>query len=218
MEWQSRDPSPHAGTWLLVTAGDAAAADTAVLAGADLLDVGPAGAAAIGEILGRHPAVPLCREWRPADLAGNAFLARSPGVRLICADVPAAIAAREAGVPHAAILVATRLPGVAAARAAGWDVVADVDHPPFGAPGILPGQAATVGQITPRQQNGSAGGKASGEDPDEVSAAVAAAAVGAWLGVTAVRTRHARSVRRALDMTESIRGVRPPVWAVRGLA
>jgi hypothetical protein len=64
--------------------------------------------------------VPLCRGWQPADLAGNAIPAQPPGARLICADVPAASVAREAGVPRAAILVATEPPGVAAALAAGW--------------------------------------------------------------------------------------------------
>jgi dihydropteroate synthase len=53
---------------------------------------------------------------------------------------------------------------------------------------------------------------------DEVNAAVAASAVCAWMGAAAVRTRHVRPVRRALDMTASIRGLRPPAWAVRGLA
>jgi dihydropteroate synthase len=137
-----------------------------------------------------------------------------PGVRLICADVPAATAALDAGVPRAAILVATEPPGVAAALAAGWDVVADVDPPRPEAADTLPGQAAAATQITPRQQNAAA---PPGE-ADEVSGAVAAAAVCAWLGVAAVRTRHIREVRRALDMTASIRGLRPPAWAVRGLA
>jgi hypothetical protein len=46
----------------------------------------------------------------------------------------------------------------------------------------------------------------------------AVAAVCAWLGVSVVRTRHVAEVRRALDMTETIRGSRPPAWTVRGLA
>jgi hypothetical protein len=43
----------------------------------------------------------------------------------------------------------------------------------------------------------------------EVAAAVAAAALGAWLGVAAVRSRHVTAVGRAVDMAESIRGTRP---------
>jgi hypothetical protein len=266
-------------TWLAVTVGDASAAGAAVRAGADMLDTGAAGPAAVRDIRARHPGVLLCAQWRQADLA------RPPEGRLICADVPAATAAVEAGVPREAILVATRPPGIRELLAAGWAVLADVDHWP-GTAGILPGQAAAVGQITPRQQNcarpagegdgmaartgdaagemgadavagaaGAAGPAPSGADavagaagaarpapsgadavagaarpapsvavaagagdPEEVHAAVAAAAVCAWMGVAAVRTRHVRAVRRALDMTASIRGARPPAWAVRGLA
>jgi hypothetical protein len=46
---------------------------------------------------------------------------------------------------------------------------------------------------------------------------LAVAAISAWLGATVVRTWHPRQVRRALDMTESIRGIRPPARTVRGL-
>jgi len=54
-------------------------------------------------------------------------------------------------------------------------------------------------------------------DPDGAAAA-ALAAVCAWQGAAIVRTRHVREVRRSLDMTASIAGIRPPAWAVRGLA
>ena len=46
---------------------------------------------------------------------------------------------------------------------------------------------------------------------------LAVAAICAWLGATVVRTWHPRQVRRALDMAESIRGIRPPARTVRGL-
>jgi hypothetical protein len=46
---------------------------------------------------------------------------------------------------------------------------------------------------------------------------LAVAAIAAWLGATVVRTWHPRQVRRALDMAESIRGIRPPARTVRGL-
>ncbi|MDR0344212.1 MAG: hypothetical protein LBI49_14105 [Nocardiopsaceae bacterium] len=49
------------------------------------------------------------------------------------------------------------------------------------------------------------------------AAAVAVAAVSAWRGAPAVRTRHMAAVRRALDMTAAIRGDQPPRRAVRGL-
>ncbi|HZC40215.1 MAG TPA: hypothetical protein VE343_06040 [Streptosporangiaceae bacterium] len=49
------------------------------------------------------------------------------------------------------------------------------------------------------------------------AAAVAVAAVSAWRGAPAVRTRQVAAVRRALDMAAAIRGDRPPWRAVRGL-
>ncbi|MBO0770661.1 MAG: hypothetical protein J2P35_04305 [Actinobacteria bacterium] len=49
------------------------------------------------------------------------------------------------------------------------------------------------------------------------AAAVAVAAVSAWRGAPAVRTRHVAAVRRALDMAAAIRGDQPPRRAVRGL-
>lgn len=50
------------------------------------------------------------------------------------------------------------------------------------------------------------------------AAVIATAAVCAWLGAPVVRSRHTRAVRRAIDMTASIAGRRPPSYAVRGLA
>jgi hypothetical protein len=66
-------------------------------------------------------------------------------------------------------------------------------------------------------------------DADEIAAAacagdtplaavVAAAAISTWLGRPVIRTRHIRSVRRAIDMTRSIAGTRPPALTIRGLA
>ena len=50
------------------------------------------------------------------------------------------------------------------------------------------------------------------------AAVIATAAICAWLGAPVVRSRHTRAVRRAIDMTASIAGHRPPSHAVRGLA
>jgi dihydropteroate synthase len=50
------------------------------------------------------------------------------------------------------------------------------------------------------------------------AAVIATAAVCTWLGVPLVRSRHTRAARRAIDMTASIAGRRPPARAVRGLA
>jgi hypothetical protein len=51
-----------------------------------------------------------------------------------------------------------------------------------------------------------------------LAAVVAVAAVSTWLGAAAVRTRHVRAARRAIDMTASIAGRRPPALTTRGLA
>ena|SRR5690348_12573789 len=50
------------------------------------------------------------------------------------------------------------------------------------------------------------------------AAVVATAAVLAWLGTPAIRTRHVLPVRRAIDMTCSIAGTRLPAITIRGLA
>jgi len=50
------------------------------------------------------------------------------------------------------------------------------------------------------------------------AAVIATAAVCTWLGVPLIRSRHTRAVRRAIDMTASIAGHRPPSRTVRGLA
>jgi hypothetical protein len=55
-------------------------------------------------------------------------------------------------------------------------------------------------------------------DPARPAAVIATAAVCAWLGVPLIRSRHTRAVRRAIDMTASIAGTRPPSRTVRGLA
>ena len=57
------------------------------------------------------------------------------------------------------------------------------------------------------------------DDPaGDPARSVALAAVHAWQGARVVRTRHVVAVRRGLDMTASIAGLRPPAFAVRGLA
>jgi hypothetical protein len=46
-------------------------------------------------------------------------------------------------------------------------------------------------------------------DDADAQAAAAAGAMACWLGAAAVKTRHVTAVRRAIDMTASIRGTRP---------
>ena len=50
------------------------------------------------------------------------------------------------------------------------------------------------------------------------AAVVATAALLAWLGTPAIRTRHVLPVRRAIDMACSIAGTRLPALTTRGLA
>jgi hypothetical protein len=74
---------------------------------------------------------------------------------------------------------------------------APAPHPPSPAAGVAPADADHAG--TP-------------------AAVVATAAVLAWLGTPAIRTRHVLPVRRAIDMTCSIAGTRLPALTTRGLA
>lgn len=55
--------------------------------------------------------------------------------------------------------------------------------------------------------------------PDErLEGTLAATAISAWHGAAVFRTHDVRATRRLLDMVASIRGVRPPAVARRGLA
>jgi hypothetical protein len=53
---------------------------------------------------------------------------------------------------------------------------------------------------------------------EALAQAEAIAAVCAWAGAKVIRTRHVAEIRRCLDMTESILGLRRPAWTLRGLA
>jgi hypothetical protein len=131
----------------------------------------------------------------------QAALARAEGADLI--DVrgatPAALAAIRASLPAGVLwtdpradpLDADKLAAAGAARGAGA----------ARAPGAAP--------------PGAAAGPGGGVTP---AAVIATAAVCAWLGAPVVRSRHTRAVRRAIDMTASIAGRRPPSRTVRGLA
>jgi len=81
-------------------------------------------------------------------------------------------------------------------------------------------------QVTPAEVGAAsrAGWQVLVDVDDDAAGAAAEAAAGArasvcvWLGANVISTRHIAQIRRCLDMTESIRGSRPPAWAVRGLA
>ena len=121
--------------------------------------------------------------------------------------------------------------------AEGADLVLDADLAARGGAGLIcqdPAAAAAAVQrgiaperilvrVTPAQiESAAESGWATLVDVDAVGGSLAGveavAAVCGWLGVSVVETRHVAEVRRALDMTETIRGTRPPAWTVRGLA
>ena len=126
----------------------------------------------------------------------QAARARAEGADLIdvrAAD-PAALAAIRASLPG----------GVLWAGSPGDPV--DVDRLAAGA-GTAAGASTTAGA-----------GMADPAGQARPAAVIATAAVCTWLGIPLIRSRHTRAVRRAIDMTASIAGSRPPSRTVRGLA
>jgi hypothetical protein len=126
----------------------------------------------------------------------QAALARAEGADLI--DVrgatPGALAAIQASLPAGVLWTDPRADPLDA------DKLAAAGAARGGAGAARPGAAAGPrGRVTP-------------------AAVIATAAVCAWLGAPVVRSRHTRAVRRAIDMTASIAGRRPPSHTVRGLA
>jgi len=166
-------------------------AGTMLLAVADSLDQAAAALAEGADLIDlRGAAVHAVAEFR------RTF----PGV-LVCCDAgeadlvrhpQSALAARASGLPADRLVVEVGPGAVPAAAAAGWAALVDTDR---------------AAQLADPEQTGPV-----------VAGIVAIAALSCWLGAAVVATRHVRPVRRALDMTASIRGTRPPARAVRGLA
>ena len=209
-------------TALMVVADTAAAASSAVDEGADLIDLTGAAPAEVAAFRQAHPGVPVCadadtaadayvdtggnRDGSQADLTRDPAVAAAGGARLICARQDDAA---RSGLPPGRLLIETSPAGLMAALAGGYPVLVN-----------LPGTGARPGATPPD----------SGTSPDEAAipgdgppgppgpAALAVAALSGWLGAAVVRTRHPQPVRRALDLTDSVRGVRPPARTVRGLA
>jgi hypothetical protein len=200
-------------TALMVVADTAAAAGRAVDEGADLIDLTGAVPAEVAAFRQAHPGVPVCADadgdGSPADLTRDPAVAAASGARLICARQEEAA---RSGLPPERLLIETTPAGLMAALAGGYPVLVD-----------LPGTGARPGETAP----GDGTSPDSGTAPDEAAipgdgppgaAALAVAALSGWLGAAVVRTRHPQPVRRALDLTDSVRGVRPPARTVRGLA
>jgi hypothetical protein len=123
---------------------------------------------------------------------GPADLVRDPRAALgggALLRCPDAAAARGSGLAPERLVVDVTPGGVAAAASAGWIPLVDAD--------------AAAARVDPGAP---------------VAAIVAIAALGCWTGAAVVATRHVHAVRRALDMTASIAGARPPASALRGLA
>jgi hypothetical protein len=180
-------------------------ADTAAAAGSAVDDGAvPAEVAAFRQA---HPGVPVCADadgdGSPADLTRDPAVAAASGARLICARQEEAA---RSGLPPERLLIETSPAGLIAALADGYPVLVD-----------LPGTGARPGGTSPDSGTSLDEAAIPGDGPPG-AAALAVAALSGWLGTSVVRTRHPQPVRRALDLTDSVRGVRPPARTVRGLA
>lgn len=200
-------------TALMVVADTAAAASSAMDEGADLIDLAGAVPAEVAAFRRAHPGVPVCADAdgdvSQADLTRDPAVAAASGARLICARQEEAA---RSGLPPERLLIETSPAGLIAALAGGYPVLVD-----------LPGTGARPGGASPDRGTAPDGGTSPDEaaipgDGPPGAAALAVAALSGWLGAAVVRTRHPRPVRRALDLTDSVRGVRPPARTVRGLA
>lgn len=198
-------------TALMVVADTAAAASSGVDEGADLIDLTGAVPAEVAAFRQAHPGVPVCADADTDAYGGPAGLTRDPavaaasGARLICARQEEAA---RSGLPPERLLIETSPAGLVAALAGGYPVLVDLTGT---------GTSAGPGRTSP--DSGTSPGEAAipGDGPPG-AAALAAAALSGWLGAAVVRTLHPQPVRRALDLTDSVRGVRPPARTVRGLA
>jgi len=179
-------------TALMAVADSAAAAASAVAMGASMVDLSRAGRAQADAFRASHPGILVCAADGAADIVRDLATALRTGALLICTDPDAAV---SAGIPAGRLLAELRPDELGpAALARGYATLVDLPDGP-GPDGEPPA-----------------------EQPGARAAALAVAAVSAWLGVAVVRTRYPQQVRRALDMADSIRGTRPPARAVRGLA
>jgi len=196
-------------TALMAVAATAAVASSAVDGGADLIDLTSAVPAEVAAFRQAHPGVPVCADAGgdayagPADLTRDPAVAAGSGARLICARQEDAA---RSGLPPEQLLIETSPAGLIAALAGGYPVLVDLPST-----GTRPGGTPPDGGISPDEA------AIPGDGPPG-AAALAVAALSGWLGAAVVRTRHPQPVRRALDLTDSVRGVRPPARTVRGLA
>lgn len=164
----------------------------AALAGAGLVDVGEDDALIL-QVRDAVPEVGICGHGADADIGYDAAVAARAGSGLICRDPGTAASAVQRGIAPERILVQTAADGVAATSQSGWAALVDLD-------------LAALDYGTLQLGTGS------------LARAEAIAAVCAWAGARVIRTRHVAEIRRCLDMTETILGLRRPAWTLRGLA
>ena len=192
-------------TALLAVVTSLSEAQAALEAGADMVDLGAARPDTIRAVQARLAGTVVCATGPPADVVRDVAAARETGAVALCDGIDAA---RGSDLPASQVLVEVPPWLIPEVSGAGWAAVVDADR---GA--VLAARQPVPGWPVPERPGG---GDAAGNHDD--SGVLAIAAVSSWLGATVVRTSHAAGVRRALDMTASIRGLRPPARAVRGLA
>jgi hypothetical protein len=167
------------------------------LAGAGLVDVGEDDALIL-QVRDALPEVGICGHGADADIVHDAALAARAGSGLICRDPGTAASAVQRGIAPERILLQTAPDGVPEASRSGWAALVDLDRETL--------DRGTLDRGTLDRGTGS------------LARAEAIAAVCAWAGAKVIRTRHVAEIRRCLDMTEVILGIRPPAWTLRGLA
>jgi len=191
-------------------------------AGAQLVDVGAA-RALIPAIRQAAAGLLICGCGEDADLVRDVNLAARTGAGLICRDLAAAQAAVGHRIAPDRILVRCAPAQIERAAESGWATLVDVDAEA----GLVTGVRAGAGSRADADTGAGAltgvrAGAGSRADADagegSLAGVLAVAAVCGWLGASVIWTRHVAGVRRALDMTEVIRGTRAPAWTIRGLA
>jgi len=183
------------GTVVLAPARELTGAEAALAAGAGLIDLWEATPDAVAAFRDRHPEVPVCAAAGWAAVVRDRALAQRTGALLVCDGPAGAASAQTVGLPRERLLVEVPPALATGLLAGGWRVIVRADGPP-GPPGPV---------VTGAEQDGAESDGAG----TAVAGVAATAALAAWLGATAVRTGQVTAARRAIDMTASIRGIRP---------
>jgi dihydropteroate synthase len=191
-------------------------------AGAQLVDVGAA-RALIPAIRQAAAGLLICGCGEDADLVRDVNLATRTGAGLICRDLAAAQAAVGHRIAPDRILVRCAPAQIERAAESGWATLVDVDAEAGLVTGVRAGAGsradADAGEGSLTGVRAGAGSRADADAGEgSLAGVLAVAAVCGWLGASVIWTRHVAGVRRALDMTEVIRGTRAPAWTIRGLA